>query len=1498
MASNDDNKKQPDAPAGAAQPGGAGGGKPGAGGKPGGAAGGKPGAGDKPAAGAGAGKPGDGKAPLPTPNNPHNKEISITDITASHSTEQNDYGIYQDGDAAAAANRLPSAEQKKPEAGKKQPNKPGASQPGKNPGGKTPASTTPDGKKPDAKTPDGNKTDGKNLPSTVPGAPALDKPPSIEKKIGDMLEPYLPTIKPIEFQWPGVLKPDEFPTAAGGRLPASISSIQENRKDNNFVDRTKAKPCQKVLKISFFFDGTDNHEKADKVVSGATPPTAEQLDPLKDAAAQQAKLIKPYTYPRTSNAARLFHACMGAGGRPGDDNNDEEMIKNGWFKHYIQGVGTRFEEIGDDNPVILGEALAKFGQARINWGLTRLCASLGVSKIFNEQKLPLATAQKMVKGMDSRTGRKSQLDSFLNTLQRPDSKPLPKAIKLYVVGFSRGAAEARTFLNWLLDYLLDRDENAAAREQLEKLVAQQAEERTKQRKDNRAAAEAAAKAKQEAEAKNKDKSAGQDKDKTPADAQGKDKEQPDAQDKDKAQQPAPAACVPVNSSADKAAMQRVQAQAASMTADASKGKKPAKADDKKAEKPYEGIELKLLGIPIYVEMCGLFDTVATVGMSPLVAMVTGHCSWAHRTMSLQRAGSAGFIKNCYHFVSAHEQRKSFSVDSICVDGGYPKGNFKEYIYPGVHSDIGGGYPPGEQFKSNYGMGHVLAQITLHDMYARCWLHDMPLQIWADHPALKKDLQKHSRFQLKNYEIMNKETVDEFDTQPEMVERFNAWLKTLETSNISTALQKQIHHFTAYRILRWVRSGIAGYARFLGLQLTPDGSVGEKEDKDTKKGRTEIIEKGRKEANEAGKGNFPDKPVADNDEMWEQAGLGDIPKEQRPEFLDGIINKNYVPGNDGWDLIEGAKDFKADYLHEFNLENMLSAGFLLNTMFAGSMYMLNNDDEAAEYKDIHDNGDELYFGAKVADLKTPASGNTGTIPLPPMAKNIVASDTPPGGSIPAGGTAPADGKAPADANKGKKPWEYSAKQISEMFQNADKGALVTGTLLDVLRQRYQKNLHGRDLATNAVKDIWQRLQQADLREKIVIHKRLKTHAEKYSANYPQMVRIFDDQIHDSRAWFMHDSLLKSREPFTSYFSHRLVFSGDFSNKPLSPVLLANRVVGIAGIARSAYMSVKYGNPAYILIGLNNPELFVTDADRAAWNLLTQDYQALAIDPDTGKILPTADNLKKLRQFTKDLQTATQQIKAEYDKQKPWTDKEFLDKTLGQVIQSSDETIKNLNEIRELLTEQQKALDKMKESNAQLKQQAEQVKQMLDKVTENQKQLENAVQQAKAGTLDKQQLQEALKQGMTVYSDPVAALPQASLMQPPGLEDISKDSLAEHLRQQISQYQQNSRISAQNSTALLESGAQDPQTLAQAFYNNSNGDIYDQAVEQMGKSALNRLGLGDLEINQYLPENIASRSQPEIASLLQQLQSGNIPAQMQAISPQKMELIKKVLQSWLL
>jgi hypothetical protein len=96
-------------------------------------------------------------------------------------------------------------------------------------------------------------------------------------------------------------------------------------------------------------------------------------------------------------------------------------------------------------------------------------------------------------------------------------------------------------------------------------------------------------------------------------------------------------------------------------------------------------------------------------------------------------------------------------------------------------------------------------------------------------------------------------------------------------------------------------------------------------------------------------------------------------------------------------------------------------------------------------------------------------------------------------------------------------------------------------------------------------------------------------------------------------------------------------------------------------------------------------------------------------------------------------------------------------------------------------------------------------------------------------------------------------------------------------------------------LLESSAQEPQTLAQTFYHNSSGDIYDQALEQINQLALNRLGLGHLEVNQYLPEKIASHSQPQIRGLLHQLQTGNIPTQLQSVPLQKIELIKKVLQS---
>ncbi|PIT53932.1 hypothetical protein [Snodgrassella alvi] len=65
--------------------------------------------------------------------------------------------------------------------------------------------------------------------------------------------------KSIEFKWPVTHKPKIFPIEVGGRLPASIEATQKNRGDCFYKARNAPKPCQKILKISFFFDGTNNH---------------------------------------------------------------------------------------------------------------------------------------------------------------------------------------------------------------------------------------------------------------------------------------------------------------------------------------------------------------------------------------------------------------------------------------------------------------------------------------------------------------------------------------------------------------------------------------------------------------------------------------------------------------------------------------------------------------------------------------------------------------------------------------------------------------------------------------------------------------------------------------------------------------------------------------------------------------------------------------------------------------------------------------------------------------------------------------------------------------------------------------------------------------------------------------------------------------------------------------------------------------------------------------
>jgi hypothetical protein len=132
------------------------------------------------------------------------------------------------------------------------------------------------------------------------------------------------------------------------------------------------------------------------------------------------------------------------------------------------------------------------------------------------------------------------------------------------------------------------------------------------------------------------------------------------------------------------------------------------------------VDGKLGGVIIHFRFVGLMDTVASAGFwSSLVSGATGldggHSGWAD-SRYLRIPAS---VKNCVHMVAMHELRKNFPLDTISVDGMLPP-HCQEFAYPGTHSDVGGGYKPGELGISagkdlREGDALKLAQIPLNHM---------------------------------------------------------------------------------------------------------------------------------------------------------------------------------------------------------------------------------------------------------------------------------------------------------------------------------------------------------------------------------------------------------------------------------------------------------------------------------------------------------------------------------------------------------------------------------------------------------------------------------------------------------------------------------------------------------------------------------------------------------------------------------------------------------------
>lgn len=105
------------------------------------------------------------------------------------------------------------------------------------------------------------------------------------------------------------------------------------------------------------------------------------------------------------------------------------------------------------------------------------------------------------------------------------------------------------------------------------------------------------------------------------------------------------------------------------------------------------------GVPAYINFLGVFDTVASFGLPG-----KNWGGWSPKALHVPAQ-----VEMCHHYVAAHELRYSFPVDLVRDQNGYGD-NRHERVYPGVHSDVGGGYESGKQ-----GRKDTLGRIPLMHM---------------------------------------------------------------------------------------------------------------------------------------------------------------------------------------------------------------------------------------------------------------------------------------------------------------------------------------------------------------------------------------------------------------------------------------------------------------------------------------------------------------------------------------------------------------------------------------------------------------------------------------------------------------------------------------------------------------------------------------------------------------------------------------------------------------
>lgn len=134
------------------------------------------------------------------------------------------------------------------------------------------------------------------------------------------------------------------------------------------------------------------------------------------------------------------------------------------------------------------------------------------------------------------------------------------------------------------------------------------------------------------------------------------------------------------------------------------------------------IEERLEDYPDTSPVSLAFSASGRAGADPAPGDYAGHDAWGAR-MAIHES-----VREVRHFIAAHEVRNSFPVDSISIfksAGLFRPAHFYETVYPGSHSDVGGGYAPGEGAKAMLPADNFCL-IPLRHMYEYALRQGVPL----------------------------------------------------------------------------------------------------------------------------------------------------------------------------------------------------------------------------------------------------------------------------------------------------------------------------------------------------------------------------------------------------------------------------------------------------------------------------------------------------------------------------------------------------------------------------------------------------------------------------------------------------------------------------------------------------------------------------------------------------------------------------------------------------